>query len=153
MRSMQLIIHQNCRVIVTGFELQDPERPDGNSDWTMLYDYYAYQYGVIFANAAGNENTYVAIFGDAYNGITTGGLRLNDPNNQYEYRRVGLSSGSGPTADGRRKPDITAPSQSQTAPTSSKRYGVDNGRDNRRGNKLFGAARRGGGGAVVGAGG
>lgn len=112
-----LIDTNNCRVIVTGFALIGPA-PDGNSQWTMLYDYYAYQYGVIFANPAGNENTFVAILGDAYNGITTGGLRLNDPNNQYEYRRVGSISGSGPTPDGRRKPDITAPAQSQTVPTS-----------------------------------
>ena len=107
----------DCRVIVTGFEDQEPG--DGDGSLTMLYDYYAYQYGVIFANAAGNDNTYVAVFGDAYNGITTGGLRLNDPNNQYEYRRAGSISGSGPTADGRRKPDITAPSQAQTVPTAS----------------------------------
>jgi hypothetical protein len=113
-----LVINRGCRVIVTGFELVGLTA-DGQSDWTILYDYYAYQYGVIFANAAGNENTYVAIFGDAYNGITTGGLRLNDPNNPYEYRRVGSISGSGPTADGRRKPDITAPSQAQTVPTAS----------------------------------
>jgi hypothetical protein len=113
-----LINTYNCRVIVTGFEFTGID-PDGNNLWTQLYDYYAYQYGVIFINAAGNENTYVAIFGDAYNGITTGGLRLNDPNNQYEYRMAGSASGSGPTTDGRRKPDITAPSQSQTVPTSS----------------------------------
>jgi hypothetical protein len=117
----ELIKNQNCRVIVTGFELLDPNNfsADGDSSWTMLYDYYAYQYGVIFINAAGNQNTFVTVFGDAYNGITTGGLRLNDPCNPYDYRRVGAASGSGPTTDGRRKPDITAPSQSQTVPTSS----------------------------------
>jgi hypothetical protein len=114
-----LINTYNCRVIVTGFELPGSSSANGNNYWTMLYDYYAYQYGVIFTNAAGNENTYVAIFGDAYNGITTGGLQLTDPNNPYDYRRVGFSSGSGPTTDGRRKPDITAPSQSQIVPTSS----------------------------------
>ena len=113
-----LITTNNCRVIVTGLELVGID-PNGDSPWTVLYDYYAYQYGVIFTNAAGNENTYVAIFGDAYNGVTTGGLRLTDSNNPYDYRRVGLISGSGPTADGRRKPEITAPSQSQTVPTSS----------------------------------
>jgi len=113
-----LITTQNCRVIVTGFELVGVD-PDGNSSMTMLYDYYAYQYDVIFANAAGNENTFVAIFGDAYNGITTGGLRLTDPSNPFDYRRAGSITGSGPTADGRRKPDITAPAQSQTTPTSS----------------------------------
>ncbi|MGA2323988.1 MAG: S8 family serine peptidase [Sedimentisphaerales bacterium] len=113
-----LINTYNCRIIVTGFELTGID-PNGDNPWTRLYDYYAYQYGVIFTNAAGNENTYVAIFGDAYNGITTGGLRLNDPNNPYEYRMVGSVSGSGPTTDGRRKPDITAPSQNQWVPTSS----------------------------------
>jgi hypothetical protein len=117
-----LINSHNCRVIVTGVEVTKTgtgSDPNGDSVWTLLYDYYAYQYGVIFTNAAGNENTYVAIFGDAYNGITTGGLRLTDPSNQYDYRRVGTVSGSGPTTDGRRKPDIAAPSQSQTVPTSS----------------------------------
>ena len=114
-----LITNHNCRVIVTGFEQTGISDANGNTPWTMLYDYYAYQYGVIFTNAAGNQNTYVTIFGDAYNGITTGGLRLNDLNNQYEYRMVGSSSGSGPTTDGRHKPDITAPSQSQTVPTSA----------------------------------
>ncbi len=116
----ELVETRNCRVIVTGFEF-DPELtdPNGNSIWTVLYDYYAYQSGVTFANAAGNQDTTITVFGDAYNGITTGGLRLNDPNNQFEYRRVGTASGSGLTVDGRRKPEITAPSESQTVPTSS----------------------------------
>ena len=77
----ELINNQNCRVIVTGFELTGSSDANGDNPWTRLYDYYAYHYGVIFINAAGNENTYVAIFGDGYNGITTGGLRLTDPNN------------------------------------------------------------------------
>jgi hypothetical protein len=110
----ELVTGQGCRVIVTGFSLDIA--PDGQSVWTLLYDYYAYQHNVIFANAAGNANTYIAIFGDAYNGITTGGLRLNDPNNEYLYARVGSLSGSGPTSDGRRKPDVVAPSQNQTMP-------------------------------------
>lgn len=112
----ELVETRNCRVIVSGFALTDID-PNGDSIWTMLYDYYAYEYGVIFANAAGNWNKDVNVFGDAYNGITTGGLRLNDPGNEYEYRMVGTASGSGPTSDGRRKPDITAPAQSQTVPT------------------------------------
>ena len=114
-----LINSHNCRVIVTGFELTGSSDANGDNPWTRLYDYYAYKNGVIFANAAGNEYTYVAIFGDAYNGITTGGLRLSNPSNQFDYRWVGLASGSGPTTDGRRKPDITAPAESQTVPTSS----------------------------------
>lgn len=68
----ELVTRQNCRVIVTGISLGLD--PNGQSDWTLLYDYYAYHYNVIFANAAGNENTQIAVFGDAYNGITTGGL-------------------------------------------------------------------------------
>ncbi len=114
----ELVETRNCRVIVTGFDLISID-PNGNSIWTILYDYYAYQDGAIFANAAGNEYTDVNIFGDAYNGVTTGGLRLTDVNNQFDYRRVGYATGSGPTTDGRRKPDITAPSESQTVPTSS----------------------------------
>lgn len=114
-----LVTTKNCRVIVTGFSFGTALNPDGQSDWTLLYDYYAYHYNVIFANAAGNETTQIAVFGDAYNGITTGGLRLNDPNNEYLYARVGSSSGSGPTSDGRRKPDIVAPSQNQTMPNAA----------------------------------
>ncbi len=116
----ELIVTQNCRVIVTGFELGTISG-DGESVWTYLYDYFSYEYGVVFAIPAGNQNTIVTVLGDAYNGITTGGLRLNDPNNQYDYRRVGTISGSGPTQDspGRKKPDITAPAQSQTVPTSN----------------------------------
>ena len=116
----ELITTRQCRVIVTGFEIIGTNvTADGQSDWTLLYDYYAYHNNVIFANGAGNENSYVAIFGDAYNGITTGGLRLNDTNNPYEYRRAGSISGSGPTVDGRRKPEITAPAQAQTVPTAT----------------------------------
>ncbi len=115
----ELINNQHCRVIVTGFELQGSTDANGDNPWTLLYDYYACQYGVIFANPAGNDNTYVAIFGDAYNGITTGGLKLTDLNNPSDYREVGTASGSGPTTDGRRKPDITAPSQNQWVPTSN----------------------------------
>jgi hypothetical protein len=110
----ELVTGQNCRVIVTGFEL-DPD-PNGQSIWTLLYDYYAYHYNVIFANAAGNEITQIAVFGDAYNGITTGGLRVTQDD---EYGQVGNLSGSGPTSDSRRKPDIVGPSQNQTMPNAA----------------------------------
>ena len=113
----EIIELQNCRVAITSFALSGT--PDGMSDWTLLYDYYAYEYDVVFANPAGNAGTSIAVFGDAYNGITTGGLILNDPANEYDYRRVGSSSGTGLTSDSRRKPDIVAPSQKQTTPTSS----------------------------------
>jgi hypothetical protein len=111
----ELIIGQNCKTIVTGFSFGTIFTPDGQSDLTLLYDYYAYHYNVAFANAAGNNNTQIAVFGDAYNGITTGGL---DVPQDDEYNRVGSLSGSGPTSDGRRKPDIVAPSQNQTMPST-----------------------------------
>jgi len=112
-----LINDHNCRVIVTGIAFDPVVLPNGQSIWTLLYDYYAYHYNVIFANAAGNEITQIAVFGDAYNGITTGGLILNDPNNEYLYARVGSNSNIGPTEDSRRKPDLAAPSQNQTMPS------------------------------------
>ncbi|MBN1391607.1 MAG: S8 family serine peptidase [Sedimentisphaerales bacterium] len=110
----ELITAQNCRVIVTAFSLDTSITADGQSDWTLLYDYYAYNYDVIFADAAGNDITQIPIFGDAYNGVTTGGL-----NGDIVYDRVGTLSGAGPTVDGRRKPDVVAPSQNQTMPNAN----------------------------------
>jgi len=113
----KVIEMQNCGILITSFVLSGT--PDGQSKWTLLYDYYAYEYDVVFANPAGNGGSSIAVFGDAYNGITTGGLILNNPVNEYDYRRVGSSSGTGLTSDGRRKPDVVAPSQKQTTPTGS----------------------------------
>jgi len=107
-----LVNERNCRVIVTG--IATGSDPNGQSNETLLYDYYAYAYNTVFANAAGNENTIIAVFGDAYNGITTGGL---DVTQDDEYGQVGSVSGSGLTSDGRRKPDVVAPSQNQTMPS------------------------------------
>lgn len=108
-----LVNERNCRVIVTG--IATGSDPNGQSNETLLYDYYAYAYNTVFANAAGNENTIIAVFGDAYNGITMGGLIVTEPD---VYNKVGSISGSGPTADGRRKPDLTAPAQNQTVPST-----------------------------------
>ena len=108
-----LVNERNCRVIVTG--IATGSDPNGQSNETLLYDYYAYAYNTVFANAAGNENTIIAVFGDAYNGITTGGLIVTEPD---VYNKVGSASGSGPTSDGRRKPDLTAPAQNQTVPST-----------------------------------
>ena len=109
-----LITKYNCRVIMTGFVFTGD--PNGQSYWTKMYDYYAYQYDVVFANAAGNSGSQINIHGDAYNGITTGGLIVTTPE---IYDRVGALSGSGPTSDGRHKPDVVGPSQRQTVPTAS----------------------------------
>ncbi|MCK4913178.1 MAG: S8 family serine peptidase [Planctomycetes bacterium] len=107
-----LVINNDCRVVATGASLGT--EGDGQTQWTIIYDYYAYEHNAIFAIPAGNSGSQVDIFGDAYNGITTGGLIVTEPD---VYLKVGSSSGSGPTADGRRKPDVVAPSQSQTMPS------------------------------------
>jgi len=111
----ELVNNQDCRVIVTGIALSPSSIiPDGQSQWTRLYDYYAYHHNVVFANAAANAPTRILVFGDAYNGITTGGLRVTNPD---VTERGGTLSGAGPTDDGRRKPDTVAPSQNQTVPS------------------------------------
>lgn len=107
----ELVINRNCLVIMTGIALS--ETADGQSDYARLYDYYAYEYNTFFANAAGNTPTEILIFGDAFNGITTGGLNAS-AGDVYDY--VGSLSGSGPTIDGRRKPDLAGPSQNQLMP-------------------------------------
>lgn len=114
----ELIQKQHCRIIMTGIQLpQNIVKPDGNSDWTKLYDYYAETYDVIFAVAAGNSSPVVTVFGDAYNGITTAGMVKSDPNSIFD--KIGSISNPGPTADGRKKPDIAAPTQGLVVPTSS----------------------------------
>jgi hypothetical protein len=110
----ELIIGQNCRVIATG--VQSSMIPDGNSIWTKIYDYYAYEYDAVFTNPSGNYAPAVTVMGDAYNGVTTGGLAVTEPD---VYLKVGSGSNPGPTLDGRRKPEIVAPAQNQTVPTSS----------------------------------
>ncbi len=117
------LVSMGCRVIVSGYDMSNLSVADGNSHLTLEYDYYAYNNNIVFANPAGkfvaSSITQTTVPGDAYNDITTGGLILNDPNNQYVYRRVGTESLSGVTVDGRRKPDITAPSDAQTAPSTN----------------------------------
>ena len=110
-----LIIDQKCKVIASGISI--PSAPaNGDGIWTKVYDYYAYRYNVLFANPAGNSDTVVDVFGDAYNGVTTGGLRFTEPD---VYKRVGTISGEGMTTDGRETPDITCPSEGQTLPNAS----------------------------------
>jgi hypothetical protein len=111
----ELIINQNCKVIVSGISIPSAIA-NGSSIWTKVYDYYAYQHNVLFANPAGNSNTVIDAFGDAYNGVTTGGLRFTD---QDVYKQAGTGTGSGMTTDGREKPDITCPSEGQTLPNAS----------------------------------
>ncbi|MBW8001208.1 MAG: S8 family serine peptidase [Planctomycetes bacterium] len=113
----ELVINQNCKVLMTGIALTPPA--DGQSDWTLICDYYADKYDTIFAFPVGNTPSQIYVFSDAYNAIAVAGLKLTDPANQYIYNTVGTASGAGPTLDGRRKPDIAAPSQYQTFPSAA----------------------------------
>ncbi len=108
----ELVLNQGCRAIITGFQVY--VAANGQSELTLMYDYYAYEHNVVFTNGAGNSETEITVFGDCYNGITTGGLAVTDPD---VYRKVGLASNPGPTLDGRRKPELVAPSQNQTIPS------------------------------------
>ncbi len=113
----QLIANQGCKIVVTGVQLaSSSSTPNGSSTWAKMYDFYAEEYDVIFANASGNSETVVTVFGDGYNGLTTGGLALDA---QGEYRIVGSISNPGPTSDGRQKPDITAPAHELMVPNAS----------------------------------
>ncbi|MCE5340095.1 MAG: S8 family serine peptidase [Planctomycetaceae bacterium] len=101
----------NCRVFV--LPLQYSGDTDGSSNLSKMVDYYAFQYNVVLALASGNEYIYPTIFGDAYNGITTGAL-IDETSGYYD--KVGTLSNPGPTTDGRNKPDISAPGSSQVTP-------------------------------------
>ena len=113
--ALEHLLGQNCKVVVTGIALYsttDPI-PNGDSIWSLIYDYYAYHENLVFATASGNFNPKVSVFGDTYNSITTGGLFI-DANDIYH--QVGSGSNPGVTVDGRRKPDIASPSQLQWVP-------------------------------------
>lgn len=121
----QLVEPENsrqCRVIMTG--IQWDSDGTGQDSYVLAYDYYAEEFNVIFANPAGNYSspdfTIIKAPGEAYNGITVGGLNVTDPD---EYLQVGSISLWGPTQDTRNKPDVVAPSEDQTMPTST---GIDN---------------------------
>lgn len=112
----ELIVKHHCRVIVTGIQVGTGDlSADGRSILSKLYDYYAEHYDVIFANAAGNSCPRVSIFGDSYNGITTAGLAKDA---KGRHTKAGSISNKGPTADGRRKPDVAAPTQGLFAPSA-----------------------------------
>lgn len=110
-----------CRVVVTGVQF-DVEYDTDFFPLTLLYDYYAYAYDMIFANAAGNitdDNTVITIFGTAYNGITTSGLVTTESD---VYRRIGFRPNHGPTTDGRMKPDISGPAKDLWVPSINSEF-------------------------------
>jgi len=107
--------NNGCRVAVTGFHLPT-YTADGSSPYSLLYDYYANTYDMIFINAAGNDAASITVFGDGFNGITTAGLITTETD---VYRQVGTASNPGPTADNRRKPEIAAPAENLWLPWTS----------------------------------
>jgi len=118
----ELVELHGCDVLVPGFSVGGIA--DGNSVWSLMYDYYAFQYDVVLIAPAGNSDSCIDILGDCYNALTTGGLVLSsNPAGTSSYLRVGTISGSGPTTDGRYKPELTAPSQDQTVPAASSNHG------------------------------
>jgi hypothetical protein len=109
-----LVANLGCKVIVTGIQFGAADvNANGQSQWTLAYDYYAQQYDVIFANAAGNSYPNITVFGDGYNGITTGSLEDSAIDN---YNQVGDTTINGPTVDGRKKPEVMTPSTGQVVP-------------------------------------
>jgi serine protease AprX len=112
--SLAYLLGQQCQVVVTGIQLPSSgATPDGTTFWSLLYDHYAWKHNFVFATAAGNGESVITVFGDTFNSITTGGLII-DANDIYY--QVGSTSNPGPTADGRKKPDIVAPSEGQWTP-------------------------------------
>lgn len=105
-------LNDNCDIIVTAIQLSSITA-NGDSLYSLMYDYYAYEYGLFFATASGNNEPEVTIFGDSYNSLTTGGLLIDTDDIYYQ---VGSQSNPGPTLDGRKKPEVVAPSQGQRAP-------------------------------------
>jgi hypothetical protein len=111
------LVSRQCRIAVTGVQFPISSlTPDGNSQYSLVYDYYANTDDMIFINAAGNDASSITVFGDGYNGITTAGLITTETN---VYRQVGKASNPGPTVDSRRKPEIAAPAQNLLVPYSS----------------------------------
>jgi len=110
----------NCRVVTTPIQLLDNSggvsNANGQSQFSLCYDYYAYTYDLIFANAAGNDETAISVFGDSYNGITTAGLITVEAD---VYRRIGTASNPGETIDERKKPEVAAPAQDLRVPTAT----------------------------------
>jgi hypothetical protein len=109
------LYNQGCRVVVTGIQLSS-FTADGSSQYSLIYDYYANTYDMIFINAAGNDASKVTVFGDGFNGITTAGLITTETD---VYRQVGTASNPGPTVDSRRKPEIAAPAKNLRVPVAS----------------------------------
>lgn len=113
--ALDQLVDQEVHTIVTGFQMAGAES-NGQSLYSLMYDYYADQYDILFAIAAGNKSPgvdRVSVFGDCYNGITVAGL-VDDPEDIYS--RVGMISNPGPTTDGRRKPELAAPGRSIRTP-------------------------------------
>lgn len=110
--ALSAIRNADGRVVLTGMQFGGVA--NGSSQSTLLYDYFAYEHDMVFVTASGNSQSSISVFGDTFNGITTAGLIRRGSD---EHDQVGTWSNPGPTADGRRKPDVAAPSQGQWVPS------------------------------------
>ena len=97
----------------------DP-KDDGSDPFDMFMDWMATNRGALVAVAAGNDSGTICQPGGCYNQITVGGLDRSMTGPAPGPSGNGL--GSGPTPDGRCKPDILAPGTHSTGPGAG---GVD----------------------------
>jgi PKD repeat protein/subtilisin family serine protease len=81
---------------------------DGNSAFTAYFDAVVEVSGVAAAIAAGNNGSSIDLPGDCYNGLTVGAFDHAGTTTLSDDSLASFS-GRGPTADGRRKPDLCAP--------------------------------------------
>ncbi|NVM27387.1 MAG: S8 family serine peptidase [Candidatus Helarchaeota archaeon] len=84
------------------------ETDDGDSTLAKLVDAIVSSYNIVWVNAAGNTVSRIEVPGDAMNCISVANFNdggLLDPST---WTIAGTSS-RGPTADGRKKPDVAAP--------------------------------------------
>ncbi len=84
---------------------------DGDSSLARFVDAIVSDYGIVWANAAGNSgpnSASIEVPGDAINCISVANFNDQNSLNPIDWS-IAYSSSRGPTIDGRRKPDIAAP--------------------------------------------
>lgn len=109
------ITEANDTAEIINTSLGDNESPyDGNTTMTRFVDAVTDYYDVIWVTAAGNyppgnpEDNRINVPGDAFNVITVGAMNDQNTEVRSDDSLAGFSC-TGPTQDGRIKPDITAP--------------------------------------------
>jgi|GEM_PF-1270836 len=93
---------------------------DGSHPIAIYLDYLANVKNIIAVVPAGNNGSTIRPPGGAFNIISVGAT-----DGSYNYERVADFSGTGPTTDGRSKPDVVAPGTSITTTSAGWAYGND----------------------------